>query len=452
MDSGDVKGTEDGMQAIASVDAADPVALVDSRDARDGSEGEVEAGPARRSASVDASDAAPTAPPKARGGARWVLLGPALLCGSLSLLMIGSEVGARSFVLGTVLAVLPVPFYVMLALWLDRFEAEPPGVLAQTFLWGAAVAVFIAMMINGYAESTLEAIAGTRASEVLGAVVSAPVVEEVAKGIALLFLYFEFDDEFDGVIDGVVYAAMVGLGFAMVENIQYYGEALNEGTQSSLVTFMIRGMMGPFAHPFFTSMIGIGLGVAREGPPGGRRYLPPLLGLVAAISLHALWNLAASFDQYFVPAYLLVMVPAFFGVLALIYVSLRRESGVIRDHLAPLVDDGLLDPAELECLCRVRSRLRATTDAWRAGGAEGWRLRRELHQTASELAFHRWRVRRGITRGPHADAAREAAYRRRLAELCAHPWRVPARVDRGYADATDLAQGDSDASASTPGG
>lgn len=348
---------------------------------------------------------------------RRVLSWPAAVCGVLSLAIIASEVGPRGFMMGLLVAVIPVPAYVMLALWLDRYEAEPPQVLAQTFAWGASVAIFLSLLVNTYAEGLVASVFGPGAADVFGNVIAAPVVEEMAKGFALLALFVEMEDEFDGVVDGVVYASMVGLGFAMVENIHYYGAALNAGLESSLSTFVVRGMMAPFAHPFFTAMLGIGLGLAREAH-GGRRVGPPFVGLCAAVALHAAWNIAASVEGWFVAAYAGIMVPAFIGVLGLIYLSLKRESRVIRQHLDPLVAERVLTPEELERLCSVALRLRASYDAWRIGGTARWNERREMHQVASELAFHRWRVARGLTRGPEADAAREAEYLRRLCELC----------------------------------
>lgn len=345
-----------------------------------------------------------------------LLTGGALVCGVLSLGLIAGDLGLRGFALGFVLAALPVPVYVILALWLDRFEPEPPRTLLQTFAWGATVAVFVALMVNMLSQDVLASIAGERAAELFGGLVTAPVVEEVAKGFALLVLFRELKDEFDGVVDGVVYAAMVGLGFAMVENVEYYGRAITEG-ESSMVTFFLRGMLSPFAHPLFTSMFGIGLGIVRERHGQAKSWAAPVLGLTAAVALHSLWNMSATFEGWFYSLYLLVMLPVFIGVLVLIYLSLRRESRVLREHLGPLVGDGVLSPAELECLCRVRARMGASMDAWRRGGVERWRARRELHQVASELAFHRWRVLRGLTLGPEADAHRDAEYLRRLCEL-----------------------------------
>jgi RsiW-degrading membrane proteinase PrsW (M82 family) len=336
----------------------------------------------------------------------------------LSLLLIAADIGPAAFALGVAIAVVPVPVYVVLALWLDRFEPEPAWTLAQTFAWGATVAVFLALMVNGLLQVLLDGTWGVEVGEVIGSVFTAPIVEELAKGVALLFLFSELRDEFDGVVDGVVYASMVGLGFAMVENVQYYGQAVAEGTESSVLTFVLRGLMAPFAHPLFTSMFGIGLGMVREGRSKARGWLVAALGLAAAMGLHALWNLSASFEGWFLVLYLLVMVPAFVAVLWVVRTSLRREGRVIREHLAHLVHVGALPAGELDCLCRVRSRLRASATAFRRGGLRRWRARRELHRIASELAFHRWRTARGLSMGAEADAAREAEYMLRFSEIC----------------------------------
>jgi protease PrsW len=356
--------------------------------------------------------------PPPRAQRHVILTRGAVVCGVASLLVIAADLGPVGFALGAALAVVPVPVYVMLALWLDRFEPEPARTLAQTFAWGATVAFFLSLVFNTFADSAAQEWMGPDAAEVFGAVIAAPVVEELAKGLAVLFLYSELHDEFDGVIDGVVYAAMVGLGFAMVENVLYYGQAFQDGLDSSATTFFVRGLVSPFAHPLFTSMYGIGLGWLRENHGRVSRAVAPTLGLVGAMVLHALWNLSASFEGWFEVLYAAVMVPVFLGVLLLIVVSLRREGRIVREHLVHLVDDGTLRPDELDRLCRVRQRLLASLLAFKDGGVLRWRERRELHRTASELAFHRWRVLRGITLGPDADARREAEYLARLRELC----------------------------------
>ncbi|HEX2189798.1 MAG TPA: PrsW family intramembrane metalloprotease [Longimicrobiaceae bacterium] len=326
--------------------------------------------------------------------------------GVLTLLLIALETGTTGFAFGLALATLPVPVYLAVALWLDRFEAEPRRMLASAFFWGAAGAVFFSMLVNSFFELSLAASLGEEAAGLAGSVISAPVVEELTKALVLWVFFFRHRDEFDNVTDGIVYAAMVGLGFAMTENVLYYGNALAEGTDSSVATFVARGVLSPFAHPFFTAMTGIGLGIARETSRRWLRPLAPVLGFCAAMLLHAAWNLAASTEAFFL-VYFLVMVPIFGGVILLVRRSLRREGRIIRAHLEPFVAAGLLPADELDPLCTVRGRLRASARTLWRGGYRAWRRHGELHQAVSELAFHRWRVERGITRGAELDAARE---------------------------------------------
>ena len=234
----------------------------------------------------------------------------------------------------------------------------------------------------------------------------------------LLIFFFWKKDEFDGVIDGIVYAAMVGLGFAMTENIQYYGKAvLLGGGETLTLVFIIRGALAPFAHPMFTSMTGIGLGLARQSRSMFVKLVTPVVGLLAAISMHSIWNGSAVFfgDAGFILMYILIMVPAFFIMFVVIALALRREGQVIREYLTPDFQGGLLTQEEYNQLCTIRGRMGASYNAFSRGGLNHWQARRQLNQTASELAFHRSRLARGISA---ADAhEREAAYRLALEEL-----------------------------------
>src|SRR5437879_11158673 len=74
----------------------------------------------------------------------------AALLGLVVLLLIGAETGPVEMIIGLICASLPVPIYVMLLLWIDRYEAEPPWMLATGFFWGALVAVFIALLLNNF--------------------------------------------------------------------------------------------------------------------------------------------------------------------------------------------------------------------------------------------------------------------------------------------------------------
>src|SRR2546426_11072498 len=189
----------------------------------------------------------------------------AAVLGLIVLLLIGAETGPVELVIGLICACLPVPIYVMLLLWIDRYEAEPLWMLATAFFWGALVAVLVAFIFNT-SLSIIAAVAthNAQVGEAFGAVISAPIVEESSKALILLILFLWKKDEFDGIVDGIVYAGMVGLGFAMTENVLYYGRSVQGGLEGLTFIFILRGMAAPFSHPLFTSMTGIGLGWSRQ--------------------------------------------------------------------------------------------------------------------------------------------------------------------------------------------
>ena len=368
---------------------------------------------------------APTAPAVKRGVLRWAVWAAAvlaaLLTGLCTLWLIGYETGAVPFLAGLAAAALPVPVYVTLVLWLDRYEPEPPWMLAAAFFWGALVAVFFAIVINSLGVALVESLADEATAATYGMVVSAPVVEETAKALVLFLLFAWRRDEFDNVTDGVIYAAMVGLGFAMTENVKYYGVAVAE--DNALGVFIVRGLFSPFAHPLFTGMTGVGLGLAAQTHRRWVKLAAPAAGLAAAVVLHAGWNASARLTAvsedgaYVLLTYFLVMMPTFFGMLLVITLSLRREGGVLREHLRGDVARGLITEADYHCVCSVGGRAGATYRALASGGFSRWRARARYNRVASELAFHRSRVARGVHPRGRPAAEVEADYVRQLHRL-----------------------------------
>ena len=341
----------------------------------------------------------------------------AALCGFgvLTLVMIGMlNTGPGALIAGVILASIPVPVYLALALLVDRYEKEPLWMLAMAFLWGAGGAVFIAFILNSINSAFFGAIGGSDAAALGGSVISAPLVEETAKALALFLFFFWKKDEFDGVLDGVVYAGMVGLGFAMTENVSYYGQALASGALPG--TIFVRGVLAPFSHPLFTAMTGVGLGIARETTKKPLRLLAPLVGLAMAMGLHGLWNLSAGVGGAFLPVYLLVMMPAMTVLVGIVLYAQGRERRIIRAHLTPYVQTGHLSPAEVQALSAFGGRMRCLFAAMSSGGVQGYRREARFQQAASELAFHRWRTERGITRVGMEYVAVEAEYLRVLAD------------------------------------
>jgi RsiW-degrading membrane proteinase PrsW (M82 family) len=348
----------------------------------------------------------------------------AALLGSVVLLLIGAETGMVALFVAMIVATLPVPVYIMLILWIDRYEAEPIWMLAVAFFWGATVAVFAAYLLNTIS-AVFVAIAtqSMELAKIFGAIISAPFVEELSKGLILFILFFWKKDEFDGVVDGFVYASMVGLGFAMTENFQYYGKVIAAGGLGSTdfqEIYLIRGGLAAYSHPLFTSMTGIGLGIARQVRNGFVKFVMPLIGLGMAMFLHFLWNFSASFAGSlagFLAIYGVLMVPIFLITLGIVFFALLREGRVVREFLLPDLQRGFFTQDEYNRLITIRGRMGSSMRAFRGGGFGTWRARMQYNQMASELAFHRSRIARGVVRMDQEMAEREQAIVQLLIEL-----------------------------------
>jgi len=336
----------------------------------------------------------------------------ALFLGLLVLLLIGIETGPVGLLLGLLTATIPVPLYVALVLWIDRYEAEPLWMLATAFFWGALIATFFAFLLNTGSQGVVGLLANAQAGAAFAAVISAPIVEETGKALILFIFFFWKKDEFDGVIDGIVYASLAALGFAMTENILYYGRAALGGGGALTLTVILRGFFAPFSHPLFTSLTGIGLGLARQSNNIVVKIFTPIVGLLMAIFMHSIWNGSAVFGggAVFVLTYLVVMVPAFVIMLVVIGFALYREGKVVRQYLVIDLERGFLTPEEYKQVGSILGRMGSSFNAFSAGGLNGWRARRRFNQLASELAFHRSRVARGVYAADHDVTSQEIAY------------------------------------------
>ena len=335
----------------------------------------------------------------------------ALFLGLLVLLLIGIETGPVALLLGLLTATIPVPIYIALVLWVDRYEAEPLWMLATAFFWGALFAPFFAFLFNTASATIISALANAAAGEAFAAVVSAPIVEETGKALILFIFFFWKKDEFDGVLDGIVYASVTALGFAMTENILYYGRAAQGDVSSLTGTLIVRGFFAPFSHPLFTSLTGIGLGLARQSNNLAVKILTPIVGLLMAIFMHSLWNGSAVLNGLlFVLVYVVVMIPAFIIMLVVIGFALRREGQVVREYLVIDLERGFLTAEEYKQLGSILGRMGSSYNEFSRSGLKGWRARRRFNQLASELAFHRNRVARGVYAADTDVLSQETAY------------------------------------------
>jgi RsiW-degrading membrane proteinase PrsW (M82 family) len=292
---------------------------------------------------------------------------------------------------------LPTALWTRLIWWCDRYEREPIPLVTAAFLWGAIPAVILSLIAEELLGVPFAGIGGPLVSEVISSSAIAPLVEELAKGTALFLILRLWPAEFDDVLDGILYGALIGFGFAMTENLFYFLSALDEGgwVQWGVVVFM-RSVLFGLNHAFFTAFTGAGLGYAAT-TCGLRRRLALLAGLIAAILVHALHNLGASLAASEAATLLLSLVSDTGGVLIvilMIVLALQQERKWIRAELQAEVGR-LLTAQEYEALLSTGGRARQLARARKAGGWRAvWTVRRR-QEMATELAFrkHRARVR-----------------------------------------------------------
>ena len=296
--------------------------------------------------------------------------------------------------IGFVLSTVAMTVVLLCYLWLDRWEPEPPRLLVLAFLWGASVAILVSVVLELIVESAVNP--GQSETSFFTVAVAAPVIEEAAKGLFLLLMMTGARrNELNSLTDCLVYAGVTAVGFAWLEDIFYIA---NGGTlASSLVTAAMRLIMGPFAHPLFTTFTGIGVYFALQQRNTWAKVGYVALGFAAAVIMHGLWNGSALVGPgaYF-GLYVVWMMPIFFLAIVLAVRSRRREQKIVAEKLPGMVAAGLVTPAETAWLGSIKTRKQAVAAAAGFGGRPaGIGVKKFAHQVI-ELAFVRDRIERGF--------------------------------------------------------
>ncbi len=295
-------------------------------------------------------------------------------------------------------ALLPVPLLVALVLLADRLEPEPRINLVFAFAWGAGIAALVAAVINtaGLLFITQPDL-GKTTGQYISATFGAPVVEESLKGLVLIVFLWRRRQELDGPTDGIIYATMVGLGFAMTENLGYYIDALVRpevgGVKLLGITFVLRGVLSPFAHPIFTSMTGIGVAYAATHRNGRWAIVT---GLLAAMLLHGLWNALTAFGLTGLAIAYGVLACVLAGLIGVIIADRRRIVRLIRRFLPAYEPTGLVTEADVKMLGTLRERRDARQWARSTGGRAGAAAMADYQLAATELALVHLRQERGV--------------------------------------------------------
>ena len=240
------------------------------------------------------------------------------------------------------IALIPLAYTIPAFIWLDRLEPEPRAMRWNAFLWGGGISVLVASVANEFTDASF----GTTAA----LVISAPVAEEIMKSLGILGAAKR--NQIDSPLDGVVYAGYVGLGFAMVENIIYFSQAIADDDLG--LVFVMRGLFSPFAHPFFTLWVGLAIGTAVK--KGRSRRFAAMRGLLLAMALHSSWN-ASGVNGFF--AFLLLGHIVFFVIVVRRLRRMRREEiTLVQSRLKQMAFTHQLSPVELEAYGDLRATRR----------------------------------------------------------------------------------------------
>jgi protease PrsW len=188
-----------------------------------------------------------------------------------------------------------VPMFMFAALvnWLDRYEKEPKLLLGAAFVWGVVIAGGGAFILNTAFGIGIYALTGSEGAAEFGTTsIVAPIIEEGLKGLAVLVVFLMFRNEFDSVLDGVVYAAVTAMGFAAIENVLYIyrNGYLESGWEGLWTLVIIRVILVGWMHPFFTAFTGIGLAIARMSRNVLVKIIAVPTGYAIAVTAHAFHN------------------------------------------------------------------------------------------------------------------------------------------------------------------
>lgn len=232
--------------------------------------------------------------------------------------------------------------------WLDRYEKEPLLLMLAAFLWGVVIAAGGAYVINTILGIGVYVFTGDDVmADISTVVVFAPFVEEFLKGLAVLIVFFLFRREFDSILDGIIYAALVALGFAATENAIYIVRGYDANGWAGLLELAwIRLVVVAWQHPFYTAFTGIGLAVARLNRSLLVKVLAIPVGFSLAVFAHAMHNGMA----VFLPDLLgrLTDWLGWFVMGGFIVWMILHERGLMQKHLAEEVTSGLLTPGQYQ--------------------------------------------------------------------------------------------------------
>jgi protease PrsW len=314
----------------------------------------------------------------------------------------------------------PCFLFAMILYWLDRFEKEPKILLGAVFLWGAVVAAGGSYILNSlFSIGVFEFTGSEELAGLTGATISAPLVEETLKGLAVLVVFLVFRHEFDSILDGIVYAGISALGFAAVENSIYIWRGYaSDGWGGLALLVFIRVILVGWQHPLYTSFIGIGLAVSRNSRNGFIKIAAPLTGWGLAMFTHSVHNFLASVPLLGELTCLFGSLLDWLGVLFMfafiLWASWNEHKNII-NHMREEVELGTINIGQY----RTASSTWSQFSAWLGSMFSGrFRATSRFYQVVGELAHKKEQLRKHGEE--YGNSALVQKYRQELSKLSPH--------------------------------
>ena len=292
-------------------------------------------------------------------------------------------------------ATVPTLLYVGLIYWFDRYEKEPLWLLAAAFLWGAVPAILISFVLNTTLSVPLLLVLGDELGTAAAPALIGPPVEETIKSLALVAIFIFWRSEIDSPLDGIIYGAMVGMGFAMVENVYYFVQTFNSGgVEAWGVNIVLRAIVFGLNHALFSSFAGLGIAISRLATEQWVKILPPILGWMTAVFLHFLHNFTVTLGSGFIFLALLFDWGGLLLVLGIIIWSVLQERRWLRQYLAEEVAVGTLTLSQYTTASSGRKRTAYLFNTLLNRGFRANRHAAKFFLQCSHLAYskHHWRL------------------------------------------------------------
>ncbi len=297
--------------------------------------------------------------------------------------------------LSIVAAVLPTLVYVGIIYWVDRYEKEPWWLLVSAFLWGAIPGIVFSYIFNGLLSTPLLMLLGSDVGMATAPWLIGPPVEETIKAAALLAIFVFWRSEIDSPLDGIIYGAMVGMGFAMVENVYYFVETFNQGgVEAWGVNIVLRAIVFGLNHALFSSFAGLGIAIARLSTNRNIQLIMPILGWATAVFLHFLHNFTVTLGNAFIFLALLFDWGGVVLVLAIILWAVLQERRWLRQYLAEEIALGTLTLSQFTTASSGRKRLAFLSKTLLNRGVTANRKAARFFLQCSHLAYtkHHWKL------------------------------------------------------------